>query len=185
MKEHIFLGAYWPSRKESRSECTHRVFCFLKSITDQPNLGNWYLKNRSRKAAQIPVDITKAGIDKHLKTNNRDDNGAPITELGFSFGVWNGSNLTPITFNVTCGAFSNFIGNSAVLTFPEQEPPSDIQSSKAWFFLLEKFIESFEPKVATVTSNEFLIRTGGGMPADKGGYLTYNEGSKIKVVLTT
>lgn len=181
MKEHIFIGAYWTIRKETRQECAERIVKFLNSISNQPYLSNWYFKARSRKAANKPVKITIENIAKHLKTSNRDDNGAEIVELGFSLGVWNGNDENPVSFNVECGAFSKFIGNAAVITLPLQEPPLDEDSIKTFKNLLEKFIDAWEPESAVVTSNEFLNRAGGGLPADIGGWLIYRHGKGIEI----
>src|SRR5687767_8638141 len=117
--ENPFIGAYWSARKETRRESALRITKFLEAIGEQPLFASWYLKAR-RKAALTPLEISVDAIEMQLKTNNRDTDGSAIQELGFSLNVWNGTDKSPASFAVICGAFSNYVKNSAVLSLPPQ-----------------------------------------------------------------
>lgn len=125
--------------------------------------------------AAIPLEVSVEAIHGQLKTNNRDANGTAIQELGFSFNIWNGRDDAPASLAVTCGAFSGFVNNSAVLYLPPQSEPNDADSQGYFKELLHRAVEAWNPDNAVVTSNEFLERKGGGLPWIVGGWLVYKR----------
>lgn len=181
MNESLFIGAYWSSRKESRQECAERIATFLRSIESHAGLDRWFLKARSRKAAMMPLELTIEAIGERLKTNSQDTDGTPIQELGFNLNVWNGSDANPASLVITCGVFSSFVKNSAVLYLPPQPPPTDAHSCETFRALLEKCVKAWDPDDALVTSTQFLNRKGGGMPWVTGGWATYRRGQCIEL----
>jgi len=176
MNENPFIGAYWPARKESRRECAERITRFLLSIQDHAAFARWIPKTRSRKSVSVPLEITVDAIEQRLKTNNRDTDGTAIQELGFNLSIWNGSDEASASFSVTCGAFSNFVKNSAVLYLPPQPSPIDAASRTVLRSFLEKSVAAWDPEDAVATSNEFMTRKGGGMPWVAGGWFVYRRG---------
>lgn len=181
MNDNLFIGAYWSSREENRRECAERVLRFLNSIKMHPDLTHWFWKLKSRKEAAVPLELSIAGIEEGLKTNNRDSNGTAIRELGFSMGAWNGNDAKPASLGITCGASSNFVKNSVVLDLPPQPPPTEAQSFEVLRVLLEKTIIAWDPDDAVVTSTDFLDRRGGGMPWIVGGWISYHRGGNIEI----
>jgi hypothetical protein len=177
--ENPFVGSYWSARKETRHECALRIAKFLAAIADQPSLTRWYLKARNRKAARVPLEISAEAIESCLKTNNRDDDGTAIEELGFRLSLWNGSSGSPTSFTVTCGAFSKFVKNSAVLSLPPQATPMEASAQDLFLSLLETSVQIWDPDDAVATSHESIARSGGGMPWEVGGWFVYRRGSAI------
>jgi hypothetical protein len=99
----------------------------------------------------VRIDSTPEGVERYLKVNRRDVDREEIPELGFSFDVWNGGD---VSFRATVGAYSPHVGNAAVLSF--QGP---IQLGDAdWRKLLDAAIEAFDPEHGVVTSLAELAR---------------------------
>ena len=91
----MFLGAYWPERKESREQVAQRLERFLSSIAaNSGHLSEWFMKGRSSRAARTPLKLEAASLGAMLKVNRRDVGGDVIPELGFSLGVWNGASAS-------------------------------------------------------------------------------------------
>jgi hypothetical protein len=174
-----YVGAYWSARRATLRECALRIAEFLAAIADQPLFARWHLKARSRKAASVPLDISVEAIEAHLKTNNRDTDGTAIHELGFSLSVWNGIDDSPASFAVTCGAFSNYVKNSAVLSLPSKPVPIDGATQGLLRMLLEQSVQVWDPDSAAATSSESIARAGGGMPWEAGGWFVYRRGKGI------
>jgi len=183
----MFIGAYWGKRQESRIHCAKRIADILQRLRmAHPSLGTWYLKARSRSEALCnSIELSPDTIGRILETNDRNSNGSSIAELGFSIGVWNGNNELPATFSAECGAFSDFVGNSAVLNFDPSWDDDDLLSSERMRGLLVAFVEVFEPDVAVVTSNEYIDRAGGGSPWESGGWLVYERDRGIDQIVET
>lgn len=168
-----FLGAYWTGRAEDRGQCASRISAFLRAAgAAHASLGPWFRKASRKSAAFKPVDISPAGIESLLTTNNSDVSGQPILDLGFSLGIWNGDNAG---FSVTIGATSPYIKNAAVLSF--EGVPSF--NSATWLRLIGCAVEALEPDSAVVTSHDYIARHGGGMPDQVGGWFTYKRGEPI------
>lgn len=181
MNESPLIGAYWSAREETRRQCAARAVTYLRSIASQPGLGQWFLKGRSRLKAMLPLEVTIEGLERHLKSNNRDDDGTPIHDLGFTLGIWNGAETKSVSLAITCGASSKFIKNFVVLNLPPEAPPVDPASFEIFRMLLEKAVFAWDPDDAVATSKEFLIRSGGGMPWVAGGWATYHRGQGIEL----
>ena len=173
----MFVGAYWGIRRESRDECTLRISKALTAIAKHDSaLASWYRKGRTKSAAlKNKVDVTVDGIGGLLETNNRDTNGSAIAELGFSIGLWNGSGVLPVSFSVTCGAYSEFVKNSALLQLSAEAGTDAFLCSERMRELFTDFIAAFDPDTAVVTSHEYIDHAGGGAPWEAGGWLVYER----------
>ena len=174
-----FVGAYWAARREPRHECAVRVAAFLHGIAEQLPLGGWYLSGRGQKAPLVQLEISAVAIERELKTNNRDVDGKAIENLGFRLRVWNGNDNEPASFAMTCGAWSDYVKNSAVLSLPPQSAPPDEVTAKPLRTLLEHSVQVWDPDYAVVTSSESMARKGGGMPWDVGGWFAYERGGEV------
>lgn len=181
MNECPFIGAYWSSREETRRQCAERAVTYLRSIESHPGLGQWFLKGRSRKKAMSPLEVTLEGLERRLKSNNREDDGTAIHDLGFTLGIWNGAERKSASLAITCGASSKFIKNFVLLNLPSGPPPADAESFEIFRVLLEKAVTAWDPDDAVATSKEFLNRSGGGMPWVAGGWATYHRGQGIEL----
>lgn len=169
-----FVGAYWPARQETKTQCVQRAVAFFDRITTLPELSHWFIKGKSAKA-KSPVLLTAEGICPYLKTNNRDIDGAAITELGFNLSFWNGNS---VSLSITCGAFSPAIRNSVVINLP---PSSEIGEDFLAMlrFLLDACIDIWEPANAIATSPQLIAQEGGGMPWQTRGWLNYRSGDDV------
>lgn len=169
----LFLGVYWASRKESRTDCAARLARFLSAGTGvDPTLERWFLKANRKKDAIIAADITTEGVDALLKTNKKDTTGEPITELGFSLGIWNGESAS---LSATVGAFSPYVGNSVVLSYNGDSPAS----AAVWRTLIERAVEAFDPDTAVVTNHDYVASHGDGAHDEAGGWFRYRRGTPI------
>jgi hypothetical protein len=174
-----FVGAYWSARKETRRDCAVRIVKFFEAIAEQPPFARWYFKTRSRKAVLVPFEISVEAIHHQLKTNDRDIDGATIPELGFSLNVWNGSDDAPASFAVTCGAFSKYVKNSAVLSLPPRCVPIDTGTGELLLRLLQRSVEVWDPDDAAATSSERITRAGGRSPWETNEWFVYRRGKGI------
>lgn len=122
----LFLGAYWPSRKEPISRCATRLSGFFNALTDCDELlAHWYETGYSRKQAlQKKVDISNREVvlDLLVRGRNRTDIGKKvIKELGFSTYLWNGRDDShTVGLRVACGGYSKFCSNCINLNFAEK-----------------------------------------------------------------
>jgi hypothetical protein len=174
-----FIGAYWSQRKETRFECAQRLANFLAAVSTEPLLGIWFLpiKSKSRKQTKpLPIETNAAAIEALLRTNNRDIDGTPIPELGFSISIWNGELVDPLSLSVRCGGYSKFVKNSAVLQFPACEienSPTELDRLES---LLKLFVSVWDPDRAVLSSVEELARSPGKTASDMDGLVAYREG---------
>jgi hypothetical protein len=141
-----FLGAYWQSREENRDACAARISSFLeRAASVNSELSTWVLKGRVRKSSLAPIELSPAAISSILKSNNRDTTGEPMRELGFSFGVWNGSTTG---FSGTVGAFARGLKNHVLLE-------TDLALNEdSWHRIAGLVAEAFDPDSMIVSSKE-------------------------------
>jgi hypothetical protein len=175
----LFIGAYWPSRRETKEQCARRVADFLARIESRPDTSQWFPKGKSAKSStRVPVPATFDGVLPFIKTNNRDTDGSAIAELGFNLSLWNGGS---VALSITCGAFAPAIRNSVVLNLhPAAELAAENLASLRE--LLEAIVAVWEPDNAVLTSPQLIAQNGGGMPWQTRGWLNYrkSEGPVIK-----
>lgn len=170
----MFIGAYWGPRRESRERVAQRLAEFLQSLPSASgSLSTWYVKGQSRASASTSIVATPEKIALRLKTNRREDNDEIISELGFSFGAWNGGDAS---LQATIGAFTSHIGNSVVLSYDESA--LDLSRSECRG-VLESAVRAFDPDKAVVTSTEYLTKMGSAQPWEA-GVLTYTRGGKVE-----
>ena len=72
-----------------------------------------------------------------------------IEEAGFTFGFWNGGNEgNTATMNIHCGSYSEWVGNSVVLKFPENL--ADLARWEVMARLFSAVANVWEPKTGRV-----------------------------------
>lgn len=122
----FYLGAYWGSRPESSRRCGERLATCLARLGEiDEALAAWFRLGASKAAARTPIELDAASLDQLLVqgVNRRDLDGEIIEELGFSFGLWNGSRPA-VGLGGGVGGYPSVAGllNSIVFNFP---PPED------------------------------------------------------------
>lgn len=178
----MFIGAYWDARQETLLQSAERIALALQSlaIVDE-RFTDWFAKGSKRKsAASDRVDTKTDAIASVLRTNNRDVDGSAIAELGFNVGLWNGVDSFPCSFSGTCGGYSNFVKNSAVLQLPNEGKILESLDEGSLRQMLAGMVSAFDPDAAVLTSNDYLDQMGGGPPWDAGGWLIYRRESGIE-----
>ena len=171
----MFVGAYWPQRQESREQAAERIARCLNLLSSRdPALATWFMKSRKKPAAAVPLHPGPQAVASHLKVNRRDVGRDVMAELGFSLAAWNGSD---VSLDVTIGAVSPFVLNSAVLSFRGASPTSR-RAPGDWRDLIDAAIDAFDPEHAVVTSTDLLTRKKAPKPWHV-GWLTYDLGGEV------
>jgi hypothetical protein len=196
---HPLIGAYWPAREESRSQCAQRLAAFLRSLSTEPLFRQWHFIGRfnphgpeaALEPPLSPVEPSMQSLEPHFATNNRDSDGTPIVDLGFTLTpwLWNGNYESPASLSVRCGVFCKHVGNAVILTLSARELPSDDTSLAFLRRLLEKSVAAWDPDYAVVRSQGHIDRARGPIvpnvvyqvPAieSAGGWLAYHRGAPI------
>ena len=122
----LYLGAYWPARKEAIDSCADRLLGFLTGLEAlDPAFGSWYEVGKSlRQSLKRPVEFQNRSALISLLERGRSwtDVGRHVMEdLGFSFYLWNGGKPPcQIGLNGQCGVYSPYQGNCTLLDLPDQ-----------------------------------------------------------------
>lgn len=166
----MFIGAYWSQRQESQASAGARVGLFLRAAANSgPEFSEWFRRGASRAAAlRFPIHLDDQSISNLLKPNRRDVDGQPIPGLGFTVGVWNGSNAS---FAATLGCSNDRVLNSAVLDLGQVETPAEPTLQA----LLQLMVLAFEPDHAVVTSHQRLAEAGASKPWEVGVFAYHKE----------
>lgn len=157
-----FVGAYWAAREESREACASRCVKFFDMISGLPGMSRWAKKSSSKLAKINEVSTGLESLLKLLKTNNRDINGAAISELGFSLALWNGDAARPVSISILCGAYSPRIKNCVVLNLPTLVEPmeEDFRYMKS---IADALIMVWDPDSVIASSSQSMEQQGGGL----------------------
>ncbi|WNZ62686.1 immunity 52 family protein [Myxococcus sp. MxC21-1] len=121
--ETYYAGAYWGPRKESPEDCAVRTAALLTSLAECDQLlSRWYKPSKSRKDAQkyplMPPEVPTLA-EQFRRGVNRERGGPVIEQLGFSSWFGNGGvGADGVDLRLTCGAYSQAVPNSCVLTLP-------------------------------------------------------------------
>src|SRR5579862_4397262 len=111
MPSGYILGAYWPARRESITQCCDRLADFMSELAQcDPALEIWHeLVESPKQRPGRRVDIKDRPILMKLLEegrNRRDIGGEVIEELGFHFGLWNGADDDKAAgLSITCGLY--------------------------------------------------------------------------------
>ena len=141
----MFAGAYWSKRPETKEEAAHRVVGFLSALGKvNGRFGHWFLLGDG-KTEKHPVELSVREIASLMRAQRNDVGHNPLPDLGYTFSVWNGDD---VHFHVSIGSFSQFVGNSAVLSVGAKELGGI--SDDQWRSLLRTAIDSFHPDHAVV-----------------------------------
>ena len=153
-----FVGAYWGARDEPKEVCAKRIASFLAYL-GQLDVGitDWFQKQRSKSSLPERIQLNSDCIAGCMRENRRDISGDKIPELGFSFGAWTGPRAKiGAEIGITCGAFSVYVKNHAVLSFDEGAKISNDSLRR----ILQAMVSSFDPEHAIVTSTDDILDIG-------------------------
>ncbi len=170
----MFVGGYWSQRKESNEVVSGRAAGFLAALALQgPEFSTWYSKGWSRKEAlRSPLAVDAASISRALTVNRRETDRQPISELGFSLSIWNGSSAS---FSGTLGGWSQRVGNHVILTLGVQD-----RHGPDWYrTVLNELVRSFDPDHGVVRREASLTKRRTLHPWDEGMF-TYHRGGVIE-----
>lgn len=154
----LYIGAYWGQRKQSADECAERLIACLKGLEATSSaFESWFRRGKSKQAAlQQPVDPSDySGIVGLLESgrNKRDTDRSVIEDLGFSVGLWNGTDGDrSASMSVACGVYSPnpHLRNSVVLDFPKQL--DELGSRESALNALIAVVEAWKPDWAGIIS---------------------------------
>ena len=174
-----FVGAYWKARKESLDICTDRCLSYLERLSVHDNLSTWFKLGKSKKSAtKHPIRLAREDIMSNMRTINQDlGERAPIVDLGFRFTAWNGNFSEPADVSVTCGGYSQFVGNAVVLTLPLIKEV-DATALELMRDVLSSAVEAWDPDFAIAISSASLTQQGGKI-ANATGWVNYRRGQGI------
>lgn len=162
----LFIGAYWPARKESQEQCAERLGTFLRECANcDPVLATWFETGRSRRQAmERPVDIGNRDylMDLLERGRNRRDVGQTvIEELGFRVVLWNGeSGMKAVGLSIKCGLYwtsattNAGMGNSVTLDLPEAL--DELRQADRMSRMLAAIVRAWEPDWAGVMSTDAM-----------------------------
>ncbi|GGS54666.1 Imm52 family immunity protein [Actinokineospora fastidiosa] len=178
MTDPMFLGAYWGDRSEDRKACARRLADYLsRARVLHPLLKDWSRKGRSKSPRFVDVDPDSLSAVLRGGSSHSIPDGSDIERLGFTAGLWNGSPVTPISVNVTCGLHASTAGlmNSVAVNLPDVDDPA---AAKLYTFdvaieLLEMTIECWTPDWAVLTPFSFRGAQKVNMRESYVGWLTY------------
>ena len=160
MTERLVVRAYWKARKESADGCAERTAKFLDDVREVDRLFSiWYLKSTSRKkATQQPLIIDREILTRLIAAgvNRRDDNKAPIPDLGFNFGAWAGrADGVAAGFHVTCGSYNKYVENVCVIDVTEGHSLGSDHVER----IVSAAVRAWDPDVVDVNSTPVYCRS--------------------------
>jgi len=155
----VEVNAKWGARQETAEACAARLGHWLTALAEiDPQLGEWFEHARSRKQARAkPIDfrdperllaLTRRGVNRHEET------GQPIPELGFAVdggtGEWDGG----AGFRAECGAFSERIGNTALLELPLRSEAPHLHARPVYRAAVAAVAAAYDPWWAVVLTHQ-------------------------------
>jgi len=121
-----------------------------------------------------PIELKPEAIGALMSVNKKDIGGAPIPELGFYFGAWNGDSQDTISLLVHCGCYAPRVGNNALLSFGWKDADSCV-SPELLRDLLDIFVEVWEPDRAVVFTGAELRNAPGKLPWEVKNLFAYKK----------
>ncbi|REK11419.1 MAG: hypothetical protein DWQ37_14135 [Planctomycetota bacterium] len=156
----LFLGAYWPARKEPLEACASRLVSFFDElVTLDARLTRWFgLASSRNKALEKPAHVLSFDywVDQlsHSRTMS-DMPREPIEELGFSPGLWNGeAGGLSVGLSVCCGSFSRHAANNVLIRFSQGS--GCLASVTTMRAVLRLVARVWEPRWAGVMSEQAI-----------------------------
>ncbi|MGE6758680.1 immunity 52 family protein [Corallococcus interemptor] len=156
--EAYYAGAYWGPREETPEECAKRTASFLNLLAPwDPLLAEWYRPAKSLKDARmhplVPPDAATLA-DLFRSGVNRERGGPAIEQLGFTFWFDNGGpDADCAALRITCGAYSEAVPNSCVMTLPKRGPNADrLQTAHVLAGVVQSMALAWDPDWCVSTS---------------------------------
>nr|WP_224373245.1 immunity 52 family protein [Hyalangium versicolor] len=121
-----------------------------------PLFGRWFKSAKSLKQSlQRPLELELSSIQQYIERNlMRDDRRQPMEDLGFSVGLWNGSEGgNDARLSTYCGAYWEQARNSCVLDAPFEGPCSErVLTAPFQVATMRALATAWEPEWAMSTS---------------------------------
>ena len=157
--DRLTVSAYWGARREPAERCAERMKAFLDELRDiSDSFASWYLEARSPRDAQAqPVVVETADLTRLVLAgiNRRDDDGAPLPELGFRLGAWAGDpDGITAGLSATCGSHNAHLENVCVLTVTEGHDLDGEIIAR----IVDAAIRAWEPDGVEVNANRVYER---------------------------
>ncbi len=170
----MFIGAYWSQRSEPQESAAGRLAVFLEALASfGDDFATWYGKGVSRSLAlRTPMKLDAASLVGNLRANRRDGDRMPIPDLGYSFGAWNGGD---VSLSATIGSWNEHVGNAVVLNLGADTGIGRDSYQR----VMEAAVRAFDPDHAVVTSHGLMSRAGATRPWEA-GLFTYSRGGRIE-----
>jgi hypothetical protein len=144
---------YWRARQERLEICGRRAFETLRALQTLGYMSYYLQGRRRRDARRRQLEMTEENVLAVLaKGVNRADVGrTPIPELGWSMSLWSGdSDDDSYRISITCGGYSQHVGNSVVLNLPASGPFSLSASPDRALQAYETLLEIWKPEQAVL-----------------------------------
>lgn len=170
------LGAYWSARGEEKDACVTRMLIMLERFRDELQWSVWLPKGAKPKVA---IELSRQAISGILSTNNRDLDGKPIRELGYSAGIWNGNNKLPIMISVDCGAYSSRQTNCVVINMPSVAAITE-ESVELYGKALRVVIDAWQPDFALATTMQAVAKIAPITAKSMKGWFVYANGGPLR-----
>ena len=158
-----FMGAYWAARRESAERCADRLYRMFSELSacDQP-MTTWYEQAKSRKkspARRVDFEDREYLLNLVNRGRHRNDDKEQVEELGYLMSFSNGGDSEKAaTMNVTCGSYSEWVGNSVTLNLPESL--GNLGQSGRMVCVLAAVARAWEPEWAGVMSRDAMNTRG-------------------------
>jgi hypothetical protein len=185
----FYLLATWTPRAESPEDCAGRLSSCLSTLKASPGpFKDWFPKASSKKqatrhpltlGADTLADVVRSG------SHRRDDNKEPISELGYSVGLWNGSRDEPVSISLTCGSRSAdpSLANTFLMSLPATNDGAsffcDRTQAKA---LILAVASAWDAEAATITSDALRRQLPTSDHVPQIGWMTYLSERKAQAL---
>ncbi len=133
MTRSIVVRVMWGPRPEPLEQCALRLRdCFSRLAELGAIFSEWFERRNTpipgRAVPWSDLAVLRRLLEKGI--HYTDIPRAPIPDLGYLMGLWNGNHRSDgADIQVSCGGYSKYVGNRAVLTVSDLEggfPPIDL-----------------------------------------------------------
>lgn len=178
MIETYYIGAYWGARKEDALACARHLATLVQLLQPiDPLFASWFKGAKSLKQSlQRPLELELSSLQKYIQRNlMRDDRRQPMEDLGFSFGLWNGSQGgNDAWLSIGCGGYWERNINRCVLNAPFEGTSSErVMTAGFQTQALRALATAWDPDWGAALSNVHRDIIAKKCPYAKVGWVTY------------
>lgn len=147
------LGLYWPARQDRLEDCGRWAYETLHLLQTLGYKHYYFLGRSRRDALKRQLEVTEKDVLATLMkgVNREEGTRTPIPELGWSMWLWSGdANDESYAISITCGVYSEVVGNSVVLKLPPSGPFSISASPDRALQAYEELLRIWNPEQAVL-----------------------------------